>query len=331
MIRWRKFTSFASRRAKHPKRIRIISPFSASAIVTLAGELANLYWKWRHGKDILAGGISFFFLAGWIDEFAKHWATRHYERELRGLIGIPKRLRDYVSHALRHHIGAMQNLAREDFAECSYGEQLAIAETLSREATTRFWATATDLPSTFWVKSRSYWNNQAKIPAPTTDFKGMPARARLIIQSKEALREDCTSSATADGFKALVDWHSDNKWALKFLPVDEQKLRTLCINHACDDAPIPDFMIINSEFVYGRADNDVVNGRVRIKYLESEGATTYDTFSGYDRLFITLWDLGVTYDELLKGFNVNQPPEPVVTAASENGHTQTPLTTAEAN
>lgn len=225
---------------------------------------------------------------------------------LLGLGTIPEQLKDYVTQSISNHIRAMHSLSGGGGTECTYAEQIAIADNLVLQAKRRLWTTTLDAPSRIWKQGYSYFlSSQARLEIPYDVSADPPNKARIVVLDWDALKSDLQNTRTRESFEDFVQWHKAADYGLRFLAETADQLRKeLTILY--DSEPMMDFMIVDQppEFAYGRS-SESVGGRVRLRFIRKhEPATAFQTLASYESTFVNWWHLGKAYEEILERIRI---------------------------
>jgi hypothetical protein len=229
-------------------------------------------------------------LVRWQELNEKHKKIEHYADKLVILSeNVPAQLHEYVQMSINRSIDSMQGLSIGESIECSYSEQIAIADNLAKGAQTRLWATSIDKPSKLWEEGIAYFNTLASLNITVTKKENFPPeKARVVMLDLDALLEDYRNNW--ERFNDFAEWHDKNGYLLRFYLVKQtedlsDEIQRTIVN---DSDPLKDFMIKDGEFVYGRTQS-LPGNRVKLKFIPHQEGKNIDTFNSYGRLFQNLW------------------------------------------
>ena len=289
-----------------PIRFGVISGAGAvfSGLVLAIVHL-TLEVEWPEIILLEVWAVTLFFL---IESVARWTKARDKYKELREdgekLLALnraaPNQLKSYVHMSITKKIEALIDLSVGRSSDCTYPEQIAIANSLAKGASVRFWATSTDKPSVLWAEGISYFNTLADLDlADATQVTVPPGKARLVLLSFDDLFEDYSDGVSSNGFNRFVGWHADNRFALRFylIPPNED-LREKLKRTVDESDPLKDFLIKDEEFVYGRIETLGGSG-VRLRFIPHLPGDNMDTFNSYKTLFTDLWDQSAPREKVL--------------------------------
>jgi hypothetical protein len=238
-----------------------------------------------------------FVLTKLIDDYFYWKPIKSFAEQLLPLRSIPGQLTSYVHQSVSHHLMAMQSLSHGGVAECTYAEQITIADNLVGRAKNRLWATTLDTPSRIWDEGYSYFQRQEGVDI-SDDGNDPPPKARLVALEWNDLRTDFVASNTRQSFERFVEWHDANNYGLRFLLDNNERLRRT-INILHDSQPIMDFIILNNppELVYGRL-SELPGNRASLRFIARQTAAPFDSVDSYETTFVNWWKRGIPYREI---------------------------------
>lgn len=163
----------------------------------------------------------------------------------------------------------------------TYTNQIKIASIFNNLAQDKFWATSFDLPSQFYAKNKDYFNAMNNLSKINGEYNTIPKKARVFICSLDEFIEDIYHNPQnlTDLIKWHLYWHKKSSRGatnspIRFLLYDNKSkteiLDTYFVDKLESENTIPDFMVVDQKFVYGRIENkSIEDNNVTLRAIAS--------------------------------------------------------------
>jgi len=186
----------------------------------------------------------------------------------------------------------------------TYEEQLRFAEYFVDLAKAKVWATCIDRPSDFESRNHYYLDSFDRLARrlPSMDVDGAPpAIARIFVITAEDLRNEITThpERLLRLYSRHLVWGQGSRETMRFFLGDAQTLIRTFGDRPAGMPLIPDFMVVDERFVYGRSHGDPEGAELILGYTDSQQCVAY-----YKSWYERIWDRCRTLAEALEDLKV---------------------------
>lgn len=266
------------------------------------------------------GSITIAIVATILGSFYKIYKERgeafSYVWEAKGTRRIDKNIAKLLLPFLRkkwdEQLMALIRLSEDNEHGSKYTVQLNIADTFSHIAAQKFWTTSLDLPSEFWMRNEAYIDSLQEMGISGVD-DDIPKSSRVFVAPFKDLVKDIAGKSVevTEAFQWHLEWNrqSGNHDPIRFLTCQNDYTDYLDLfsyeqNKLGDHEMIPDFMIVDDKFIYGRRSLKVEHDRrVNLGYLpggKKIGKSNTEASTVYRSLFRNIWYKADEIDDLEK-------------------------------
>jgi len=189
----------------------------------------------------------------------------------------------------------------------TYEEQLRFAEYFVDLANAKVWATCLDRPSDFESRNHYYLDSFDRLARrlPSMDVDAAPpAIARIFVITGEDLRNEITThpERLLKLYSRHLVWGQGSGETMRFFLGDAQTLTSTFTERRPGMPLIPDFMVVDERFVYGRSHGEPEGAALILEYTDSEQWVAY-----YKSWYQRLWGRCTTLPEAVDDLKVAYP------------------------